>query len=53
MQQVRIRKTAGQPAPHHLIDNNPALEATGRDQQLEMAIQVLLSQLDRPDGGKQ
>jgi C-terminal processing protease CtpA/Prc len=42
-------------APHHQVDNNPALEAAGRDQQLEMAIQVLLGQLgqsNEAEGGK-
>lgn len=32
--------------PDHLIDNDPALEADGRDQQLEKAVEVLLAQLD-------
>ena len=34
-------------APDHLVDNDPALEAGGRDQQLEKAVEVLLGQLDR------
>ena len=33
-------------APDHEIDNDPELEATGRDQQLERAVEVLLRQLD-------
>ena len=33
-------------APDHLIDNDPALEAIGEDQQLEKAVEVLLGQLD-------
>ncbi len=32
--------------PDHLIDNDPALEAAGRDEQLEKAVEVLLSQLN-------
>ncbi len=34
-------------APDHLVDNDPALEAAGRDEQLEKAVEVLLSQLDQ------
>lgn len=33
-------------APDHWIDNDPALETKGRDQQLEEAVKVLLAQLD-------
>jgi len=33
--------------PTHEVDNDPALEASGRDQQLEKAVEVLLSKLDR------
>ncbi len=33
-------------APDHIVDNDPALEARGRDQQLEVAVKVLLGQLD-------
>jgi len=33
-------------APDHQIDNDPALEAAGQDQQLERAVEVLLGQLD-------
>lgn len=32
-------------APDHPIDNDPALEARGRDQQLEKAVEVLLKRL--------
>jgi Tol biopolymer transport system component/C-terminal processing protease CtpA/Prc len=32
--------------PDHGIDNDPTLEATGRDQQLERAVEVLLAKLD-------
>jgi tricorn protease len=32
--------------PDHEIDNDPAIEAAGRDQQLETAVEVLLGQLD-------
>lgn len=32
-------------APDHLVDNDPALEAKGRDQQLERAVEVLLGKL--------
>jgi C-terminal processing protease CtpA/Prc len=31
--------------PDHLVDNDPALEAAGRDQQLEKAVEVLLAKL--------
>jgi len=30
-------------APDHQIDNDPALEGAGRDQQLEKAVEVLLA----------
>ena len=33
-------------SPEHLVDNDPALEAVGRDQQLEKAVEVLLATLD-------
>ena len=33
-------------APDHQVDNDPALEAKGRDQQLEEAVKVLLEQVD-------
>ncbi|MCD4748567.1 MAG: hypothetical protein K8R59_04260 [Thermoanaerobaculales bacterium] len=33
-------------APDYPIDNDPALEAAGRDQQLEKAVEVLLATLD-------
>ena len=32
--------------PDHPVDNDPALEAAGRDQQLEKAVEVLLAELD-------
>jgi tricorn protease len=32
--------------PDHAVDNDPALEADGRDQQLEKAVEVLLARLD-------
>jgi C-terminal processing protease CtpA/Prc len=32
--------------PDHEVDNDPALEAKGRDQQLEKAVEVLLDELD-------
>ena len=32
--------------PDHEVDNDPALEAEGRDQQLEMAVEVLLAEID-------
>ena len=32
--------------PDHEIDNDPQLEAAGRDQQLETAVEVLLATLD-------
>jgi Tol biopolymer transport system component/C-terminal processing protease CtpA/Prc len=32
--------------PDYMIDNDPALEAVGRDQQLEKAVEVLLAELD-------
>ncbi len=32
--------------PDHPIDNDPALEAAGRDQQLEKAVEVLLAEID-------
>jgi len=31
--------------PDHEVDNDPALEAEGRDQQLEMAVEVLMGEL--------
>ena len=31
--------------PDHVVDNDPALEAAGRDQQLEKAVEVLLQKL--------
>ena len=31
--------------PDHEVDNDPALEAAGRDQQLEKAVEVLLAKL--------
>jgi len=31
--------------PDYTIDNDPALEATGRDQQLEKAVEVLLAEI--------
>ena len=33
--------------PDHPVDNDPALEAAGRDQQLEKAVEVLLATLPR------
>jgi len=33
--------------PDYMVDNDPALEAAGRDQQLEKAVEVLLSRLPR------
>lgn len=33
-------------APDHEVDNDPALEAKGRDQQIETAVEVLLGQID-------
>ena len=32
--------------PDHVVDNDPALEAAGRDQQLEKAVSVLLETLE-------
>lgn len=32
--------------PDHVVDNDPELEASGRDQQLEKAVEVLLNQLE-------
>jgi len=32
--------------PDYVVDNDPALESTGRDQQLERAIEVLLAEID-------
>jgi Tol biopolymer transport system component/C-terminal processing protease CtpA/Prc len=32
--------------PDHMVDNDPAEEAGGRDQQLEKAVEVLLAELD-------
>jgi C-terminal processing protease CtpA/Prc len=32
--------------PDHAVDNDPALEADGRDQQLETAVEVLLAKLE-------
>ncbi len=32
--------------PDHVVDNDPKLEAEGRDQQLEKAVEVLLEQVD-------
>jgi tricorn protease len=32
--------------PDYEVDNDPALEATGKDQQLEKAVEVLLSEID-------
>jgi Tol biopolymer transport system component/C-terminal processing protease CtpA/Prc len=32
--------------PDHVVDNDPALEAAGRDQQLEKAVEVLLREID-------
>ncbi|MBI5442066.1 MAG: PDZ domain-containing protein, partial [Deltaproteobacteria bacterium] len=34
--------------PDHLVDNDPALEAAGRDEQLEKAVSVLLAKLAKP-----
>ena len=31
--------------PDYMIDNGPALEAVGRDQQIEQAIEVLLAEI--------
>ncbi len=36
--------------PDHEVDNDPALEAAGQDQQLERAVEVLLEKLDRDRG---
>ncbi|MEN6631221.1 MAG: S41 family peptidase, partial [Candidatus Polarisedimenticolia bacterium] len=33
--------------PNYLVDNDPALEAKGRDQELEKAVEVLLSKLPK------
>ena len=33
--------------PNYLVDNDPALEAAGRDQQLEKAVEVLLAKLPK------
>jgi len=33
--------------PDYMVDNDPALEAAGRDQQIERAVEVLLSEIDR------
>jgi len=35
--------------PDHMVDNDPALEAAGRDQQLETAVEVLLATIDGRD----
>ena len=32
--------------PDYMVDNDPALEAAGRDQQLEKAVEVLLAEID-------
>jgi hypothetical protein len=32
--------------PDYMVDNDPALEAVGRDQQLEKAVEALLAELD-------
>ena len=32
--------------PDYVVDNDPALEAAGRDQQLERAVEVLLAEID-------
>jgi hypothetical protein len=34
-------------APDHMVDNDPTLEAGGRDQQLEKAVEVLLDKISR------
>jgi C-terminal processing protease CtpA/Prc len=34
--------------PDYVVDNDPALEAAGRDQQLEKAVEVLLGRLPKP-----
>jgi C-terminal processing protease CtpA/Prc len=39
-------------APDHMIDNDPKLEATGRDQQLEKAVSVLLAALEGQAAGE-
>ena len=31
--------------PDYVIDNDPALEAVGRDQQIEQAVEVLLAEI--------
>ena len=33
--------------PDHVVDNDPALEPAGRDQQLEKAVEVLLKKLPK------
>jgi Tol biopolymer transport system component/C-terminal processing protease CtpA/Prc len=33
--------------PDHMVDNDPAVEAAGRDQQLEKAVEVLLARLPK------
>ena len=33
--------------PDYEVDNDPAIEATGRDQQLEKAVEVMLAKLDK------
>jgi C-terminal processing protease CtpA/Prc len=38
--------------PDHLVDNDPSLEAAGRDQQLEKAVEVLLATSDRADADR-
>ena len=38
--------------PDYMVDNDPAFEAAGRDQQLEKAVEVLLAKLPpRAPGG--
>ncbi|HKY31370.1 MAG TPA: S41 family peptidase [Candidatus Polarisedimenticolia bacterium] len=38
--------------PDHMVDNDPALETAGRDQQLEKAVEVLLSKLPERTAGR-
>jgi C-terminal processing protease CtpA/Prc len=33
--------------PDHMVDNDPAIEAAGRDEQLEKAVEVLLGKLPK------
>jgi len=45
-QSSRSSPIQGTRDPDHMVDNDPKLEAEGRDQQLEKAVEELLSQLE-------